>query len=373
MGGGKEKVQIENTNLENAIMLLVGIMAEVRPILQDEGLDYERGLVIFCENKEIYRQAWGIFQDMGAVKCKSVARKEWKIPNNRMGIYSYNKYDSEKGIFQFLQEEGFSPVLMAFGMAPDYLRREQNIIVLRLGTDMQEAQILHTFQGFCSNIRNNPDLIQRQIRLCRSAEFLQQACGEPLYISLGTAAEIFCSYFREKHDETQTRELRGILHQAISQSRELAECYAEDLESTGFIKKALENYIDGNGCIQIGKIDEIEGELAKAVQEEEAVLFDEEFYYIPEKILRKACESFRDSVSILSVKRALFDSGFLCCNDAKEGNYTVKKLLTNAYGCSFRPRFLKIKKEFFISGGSLGLEERRKKCTLEISTENYAG
>ena len=57
-----------------------------------------------------------------------------------MGIYSYNKYDSEKGIFQFLQEEGFSPVLMAFGMAPDYLRREQNLIVLRLGTDMQEAQ-----------------------------------------------------------------------------------------------------------------------------------------------------------------------------------------------------------------------------------------
>lgn len=102
-------------------------------------------------------------------------------------------------------------------------------------------------------------------------------------------------------------------------------------------------------------------------------MFDEEFYYIPEKILRKACESFRDSVSILSVKRALFDSGFLCCNDAKEGNYTVKKLLTNAYGCSFRPRFLKIKKEFFISGGSLGLEERRKKCTLEISAENYAG
>lgn len=80
-----------------------------------------------------------------------------------MGIYSYNKYDAEKGIFQFLQEEGFSPVLMAFGMAPDYLRKEQNLNVLRLGRDMQE---------------------------------------------------------------TQTRELRGILHQAINQSRELAECYA---------------------------------------------------------------------------------------------------------------------------------------------------
>ena len=79
-------MQIENTNLENAIMLLVGIMAEVRPILQDEGLDYERGLVIFCENKEIYRQAWGIFQDMGAVKCKSVARKEWKIQIGRAHV-----------------------------------------------------------------------------------------------------------------------------------------------------------------------------------------------------------------------------------------------------------------------------------------------
>ena len=190
---------------------------------------------------------------------------------------------------------------------------------------------------------------------------------------MGTAAEIFCSYFREKHDETQTRELRVILHQAIKQSLELAECYAEDLENADFIKKAIESCVDRNDGIKIGKIDEVEGELAKALQEEEAILFDEEYYYISEKILRKACEFFQDSVSILSVKRALLDSGFLCCNDAKEGNYTVKKLLTNVYGYSFRPRFLKIRKEFFMSGSSLGLEERGRKCTLEISMGNHVG
>lgn len=366
-------MQVENASFGEEIMLLLGVMAEVRPILQDERLDFEDGLVLFCEGKAIYRQIQGIFKEAGAVHCKSVGKTEWKIPNNRMGIHNYDKYDLEHEIFQFLREEGFSPVIIVHGMIPDFLRRGSNLIVLDQGTGIQEPLILNALQDFCSYIRSHPDLLQRQVRLCKTAEFLQQTCQEPLYISLEAAAEVFCSYFRETHDETQTKEKRDSFHQVIRQSMELAESYAEDLENTDFIKKAVENYIDANAGIQVGKVDEINGELTKAIQREEAILLDEKFYYMPERILRKACEPFQNSVSILGVKRALLDSGFLCCNDAKEGNFTVKKLLTNVYGYSFRPRFLKIKKELFMSGNSLGLEERRRRCTLEISTENHAG
>ncbi len=372
MGESKETEQI-GFGSDAGILLLINIMAEIRPLLIDERLDFQKGLVLFCADNAIGSRTESFFQKIGAAQCKSIGKSEWNIPNNRIGIHNYNRYDEERKVFEFLQNEMFTPVIVICGILPEFMKRGMNLIVLEQGIYTQGPLMLRTFKDFCDFIRNNPQLLQRQIRLCRSAEFHEQTCKGSLYISLEVAAEVFCIYYRENHDEIQSREMRISLHQAINRGVELAECYAEDLESTDFIKKAVENYIDANAGIQIGKVGEIDGELTKAVQWEEAVLYDDKFYYMPEKILRKACESFRDSVSILSVKKALLDSGFLCCNDAKDGNYTVKKLLTNAYGYSFRPRFLKIRKEFFMSGSSLGLEERGRKCTLAISMENHAG
>lgn len=370
MGEGQETVQV---GFDANIMLLVNVMAEIRPLLMDEGLDFGNGLTLFCEEKAASREIEEFFQSVGAGQCKTLGRSEWKVPNNRIGLHVFGRYEEERRIYEFLQEDTFTPVIIICGMLPDFLRAGQNLIVLEQGVEIQQAAISQAFQGFCAYIRNNPQLLQRQIRLCKSAEFLRQGGKEPLYISLEAAAEVFCGYFRESHDETQTKEMRISLHQAISQGMGLAECYAEDMESTDFIKKAVENYIDGNSWIRIGSVEEIDGELTKAVERNEAILFDGEFYYLPEKIFRSACELFRNAISVLGVKRALLESGFLCCNDAKEGNFTVKKLLTNVFGYSFRPRFLKIRREFFVSGNSLGLEERRRECTLEISTGNHAG
>lgn len=371
MGQGEEIVQVVE-NSDDAIMVLISVMAEIRPLLQDEGLDFEQGFVLFAEDGVVCRQIQRFFKGAGTEQCKTVGRSGWKIPNNQIGIHQYNLYDKEKDIFEFLYSENFTPIVLSNGMIPDFLKARFNLLIFEQGI-MHPSLLLHAFQEFCNNIHENPDLLQRQIRLCRTSIFFKEDCEKPLYLSLESAAEVFCDFYRESHDESETRQMRWFFHRAIVHHLELAECYAEDLETTDLIKKALENYIDENSWVQIGSVEEIDGELTKAVERDEAILFDGDFYYLPEKIVRSACRSFRNVASILSVKRALLESGFLHCNNAKEGNFTVKKLLTNVFGYTFRPRFLKISKKFFQSSDSLGLEERRKKCTLEISTENHAG
>lgn len=371
MGQAEEIVQVVE-NFDDAIMILISVMAEIRPLLQNEALDFEQGFVLFAEDSAVCRKIQRFFNEAGAEQCKTVGRSGWKIPNNRIGFHQYSLYDKEKEIFEFLYSENFTPTVLINGMIPNFLKEGFNLFIFEHGIT-QSSLMLHTFQEFCNDIHENPDLLQRQIRLCRTSIFFKEDCEKPLYLSLESAAEVFSDFYRESHDESETRQMRWFFHRAIVYHLELAECYAEDLETTDLIKKALENYIDENSWVQIGNVEEIDGELTKAVERDEAILFDKEFYYLPEKILRSACELFRNAVSILSVKKALLDSGFLHCNNAKEGNFTVKKLLTNVYGYSFRPRFLKIRKNFFMSGNSLGLEERREKCILEISTENHAG
>lgn len=372
MGESQENVQIELT-FDDAILLLTGIMAEVRPLLQDERLDFEKGLILFCEDNTICSKVWRFFKDAGNELCKSLRRSEWKIPNNKIGIHIYNQYDKEMEAFEFFQNDLFTPIIVVCGMIPECLKRNTNLIVFENVMNMQQSETLQVLRDFCEYVHANPTLLQRQLRLCKSSDFFQQSHENPLYISMETAAEIFCCYYRESHDEVRTRQQRLFFHHAIIHHLELAECYTEDLESVDLIRKVIENYIDGNSVVQIGKVSEIDGELTKAVEREAAILYDEKFYYIPEKILRYACEPFQNVASVLSVKRALLESGFLCCNDGREGNFTVKKLLTNVYGHSFRLRFLKIRKEFFLSDNSLGLEERRQKCTSEILMENHVG
>lgn len=371
MGESQEIVQVVE-NSDDAMMVLISVMAEIRPLLQDEELDFEQGFVIFAEDSAVCRQIQRFFKGVGTERCKTVGRSEWKIPNNRIGLHQYSLYDKEKEIFEFLYSENFTPIVLSNGMIPDFLKEGFNLIIFEQGIT-RPSLLLHAFQEFCNNIHTNPVLLQRQIRLCRTSEFFKDDCENPFYLSMESAAEVFCNFYRENHDEAETGKKRLLFHQAIAHHLELAECYTEDLEATDLIKKALENYIDENSWVQIGRVEEIDGELTKAVERDEAILFDGDFYYLPEKIVRSACRPFRNVASILSVKRALLESGFLYCNNAKEGNFTVKKLLTNVFGYTFRPRFLKISKEFFQSNDSLGLEERRRKCTLEISTENHAG
>lgn len=362
-----EKSEQMNLRIGGDMLLLINIMAEIRPFLLDAGLDFQGGIFIFCEDNQDMLRWRKELMDAGAECIKNLGKSNWKIRNNQVGFHLYGKYDKEADIANFLEENGFTPVVLSGGMVPEVLQEWPNRFVFESGAKIYGAIAQNDFQKFRSYAHTNPHALQKDVKLFRSSAFYARNKRIPsLWTGLRVAADVFFNCYRELYSEEETGRKHSGLVRAINYCKKTAENYLEEFDSCDLIRQALETYLDGNPQIQIVNAANIDGVLTESIRREEAVLFDENFYFIPEKILRCACEPFGDIASILSAKRALYDEGYLCSNAVKGGNFTVKKTLVNAYGQCFRPRFLKIKKEFFATAESLGLQERRPKCIVEI-------
>lgn len=373
MGEGEKTVQV-TIKFGGDIFLLLNVLSEIRPLLIDADLDFESGIIIFCEDGRKVVELQKSMINAGAEYVKNLGKNDSKIRNNQIGLHVYFKYDREADIIDFLKNDGFTPVILLGGVMPELLQEWSNVIVFERDMDIQMLRVLENFQRFVAYAHKNSNAIQKALKLFQTSEiFLQNTSNSMFHISLEAAAEIFCNYYREGHTELKTVQKRRNLSQEIVHVMGISEIYAEKFDSCDMVRKAVLNYVDENLQIQIGKVDDIDGAMTKAIEREEAILLDTEYYFIPEKILRCACESFRDVASILSVKKALWEEGHLCCNGTKEANFTVKKTVINAYGQCFRPRFLKMRRDFFESQDSLGLQERRNICTAEALADSHVG
>lgn len=373
MGASKENVQVTETEDLSNIIVLLNVVAEIQPILVDAGLALQHGITLFTENKKDYEMLQNNFLETGAVICKSFGKANQKVPNNKLGIHPYTLYDKEEAVNEFLESEGFIPVVMIYGIIPDFLRQDSNLLPFESNIRFKTMDFINSIQEFRTYAHQNSKLLLRAIGLFKTSKlFLQSQEPSSFITALEVAAEVFSSFYREHHNELQTEQKRAGLQHVVHYFKNLAECYMEECDVLDATKKSMVIYIDNHPQILLGRVDEAEGELAEAIQNELAILFDKDWYYIPERILRHACETITGVVSFPNIKRELHEQGILWCNNAAVKNFTVKKLLTNAYGYTFRARFLKIKKDFFISNDSLGLEERRAvKCFLEISMETH--
>ncbi len=365
MGSCEKKVSVkESAEYAGLCTLLLGIVAEIQPLLADEDLALQRGAVLYAEDGEDYEKMMRIFQGIGAVVCKNLGKIKPNVANNRMGIHPYKAYDHEDELDKFLENEGFTPAVATFKFIPDFMKRYE-IFVFRGGFDKDGvAAKFRLFQAFA---HQNPDIIQREIRRFKTSKrYLECQTKNSLTRAFEASAYVYGSFYRERHDEKDTETLIKYLRRAIVFSKEIAESYSEECDVAAAVKKAIEQYVDANQELMICKIDEVDGKAQRALQEREIILLDDEWYYLSDEILRLACEDMLPLVSIPSIKNELWRKGFLWCNATTEKNYTVKKVLTNVFGHTYRMRFLKIRRDFFVSCNSLGLEERRQNVYRQL-------
>lgn len=86
------------------------------------------------------------------------------------------------------------------------------------------------------------------------------------------------------------------------------------------------------------------------------IFYDEEAYYIQEKMLNKMCATLTETVTFHQIKLELLNEGTLLCNDLSKRSFTVKKAITCGDKVE-RKRFLALKKEAIESGEGQNLEE----------------
>lgn len=341
------------------IFLLINITAEIHPLLKKAGIGLREGLVIFAENSDIYYKILQYLKNTGAEFCKNMGKLNSDVPNNKLAIHPHHRYDREEAIIKFLDSDGFMPTIIVHSILPVSLSGSENLIVVEGSVGFQ-SESLKKLRSFVDYIHKNPKLLKKYIKFYLTSElYLQSVSKIRLQIAMEASAEVFCCYLREVYDETQSSQTRTFLQRAIRDCMARADCCGGEWDVLCATKRAIESYLDANPQILIGSIDAVEGNLEKAVEKSEAILYDGEFYYFPECVLRRACEMIRDIVSFAIVKRELAENGVLYTNQIEGGNYTVKKTIFNSYGFKFRARFLKIYGEFFDEDGDLGLWERR--------------
>lgn len=364
-------------NESGEIFLMINILAEINPFLKEEGLSHSGGIIVFTETSAAKNQFLSQMKAAGGVEVKTTkSRSDDDIPNNCFAIYTYKRYDKDVDVLAFLDQEEFFPIVLIYSVIPDVLQMRENIWVFKALKDEVMAQVLKELQAFKRYIRENPLIFQREMRLIRSSNVLQDTQrGNSLILGLIAAAQAYAIFYRERHDENETALKVNTLRNVINDFAEISESYIGKFDILPSVKWAVERYVENTEDLRIGNIYEVERELLEAVQNDNAILYDSEWYYIPQTVFKDICKKNLELVSDIVIKEELYKAGMLSCNELQKTNFTVKKIFFTSYGECLRKRFLKISKEFFITEDTLALEElgrRQEECTLDVLTEDLA-
>lgn len=351
---------------EGLILTLTLVVVEIHPLLQEEGLGLKNGLLFLTEERSKCELILEKLTMLGVAFCKSFTRTKM-LRNYQMGLRKYSHYDKESEILDYLEPGEFVPCLLVTGFIPDFLRGEKNLVPFeKVGFDVDK--IMNDLQGFRQFARTNPDRLQCVIRRFKTSQIYLERNGESeMQMVMILVADVFCDYYRDRRVESRTILKRQEFGKAIHYCIELAEKYTE-CDALEAIEKSIEQYVEQHSEVIVCRITEIGGKETGAIKEKNIILFDDDFYYIYEGLVRKACENLLELVSFPNIKKQLYEEGVIRCNYIGGNNYTVGKVLTNSYGQSMRERFLAFRKEFFMTMDSLGLEERRGEC--ECISEN---
>lgn len=352
MGESKEKGQLDASE----ILLQVGIMAEIYPFMIDGYVELRRGLILYVESQAKCDNVLRYLKGMGAVMINSLKKKRFKVPNYVPGVHLYNLYDKGENIEAFLNCEGIFPVLIVHSIVPESLRGISNLLPLEMDESLRTEEILGELKKVRIYVRQAPELVQSEMAKFATSKFeiLNRECS-PLRRALAASIAVYCKFYRDSHTEIETNQKYLELHKYVKNVERLSQTYSKEINDIEGLKNVIKNYVKRNENLRIGNINELEGDLLRAIQNESAILYDSQYYYMPDQILRESCDEILSEYSILNIKSALQREGFLICNNCRERNYTVKKILTSVYGHSFRKHFLKISRSFFENVGEIGL------------------
>lgn len=346
------------------IILLLSAYVHMRPVLKDSGICLNAGIVLLVSDVRKKDAIVQSLEQCGAVR-EVIYRNQ--IPtgfNFQMVLVEYKISLKRDTLEAFLENDKYQPVLVVSGILPEFLQGrnlvifddvqvEQEQVVLRKKAFKQFTDFVH------QNVKSVVDIIARFEEVKKGRRIEKKTT---LYQVLVCVALVYCYY---KAVVLKKPEMGGeylnILEDRIKKMYQEIEKLGVDVEVLPAVQKVLQNYVEQSLDTLIGNIDQVEGEVFQAVQEDKAILYDQDYYYIPDKLFRQITVPLQQVVSYSALKQALFQEGVLICNSTAD-NFTVKKLFYSVYGATLRLRFLKLSRSQIDGNGQLGLMERGKLC-----------
>lgn len=356
--------------IEEAVdaIFLLSAYAHVRPLFKEVGLSIYEGLIILITDLSRKEGIIKAFEQCGCVNSRIYRNKIPSFPNYKLVMIENQSFYRADIIEEFLACAGYFPMLIICGVIPENVKGHKNIICLEHEIDngieyAEERGDL--FKSFAAYSHENADDLVDVLKKFKGSGNFKKINEKPALYQALYGTSILYYYYRTsfvKNIEPSSH-FFDRMESCIRRLCESSEIYDRDTGISSTITNLLLKYFDTRNDFLFGKLDRVEGKLLSAVRKERAILYDEDFYYAPEKLLREATKSLQPILSYTAIKRELYQDGVLVCNDVLH-SYTVKKILVNAYGEVMRFRFLKLKRSRIDSEDGLSILERSVKiCT----------
>ena len=355
------------------IVGLLILAAQLYPLMQSLELSPEGGVIVCVENPQIKSAFVNYLKKLDAKQVKIRKLKKGLKRNYLLYFALFQSCDREDDVVEFLDDDTAMNMLIVPVFLPDFrmdcYTGEQLVFSEGLMISNGNPQIYAQMSEVILYIHQNSSLVYRELRLFseEANNYMDCYAGGKLWVMLKAAVLVWCTFFRETHTEEETLYERQRLNELVDYFAELPERLSSFDELGETVGTLLINYVNEQSDIIVGDADNVDAKLAEALQKKKAILGKGNFYYVPEEVLRSACKPIENVISFLKVKRSLYDEGHLVCNNVCGGNYTTKLLITNVYGYTCRPRFIKLQKEIVESATSIGFKRREdSQCMLEM-------
>lgn len=348
---------------ERRLIDLLAISGELNFLFYAKQFGLDKGVVLLLDENISRGSFISNLQDTcGAVRVNAPKRNcEKEVWNYQLAVSEYNKYQKWEELASFLDIKKFVPILVVKGIIPDELRDMAYVIEIspEMAKTMGTPEFRMEIGAMIKFIRENPDVVVRELELFRTSEvFLESDNNSQLLKNLLAAMRIYLSFYRSTHTDKETDTVKAEVECEIRNCVQRAEELEEEYDAVDTIRAVINRYFNENNDFEIFSVEEIDEETLKAVRIGKAVLHDTEYYWVCEPLFKRAGGVLMTVLSHIQIKKILRDEGILVCNQTGNTNFTVKKVLVSKNGQSFRERFIKLRKEFFISRDGLYLEER---------------
>lgn len=353
MYGRKLRIMENNLSKEDWILRLVLGTAFFDFPIKKSCYRRSGGMIIIAEDKE---ETDKIFDFLAESFCSVVSTlKEKKIEacNFQFVIHKYRKCEKIEKIQEFMEETDFFPVLLVAGMVPNELEEYGMIFRWRL-SQYNFAKLKKLEDEIYDYGVNNTEYMMIRLKQLQTSKYMMQLRGKSKnrdsMIWIFVVGSIWEDILRKnKMDEEEAehwffRYLNSAIH-ALEESDRLRECFDSDLAVRTCVLRTVEE----------GKV--VVHDIREKQNRENEILYNDDFYFISEQLLKKICAPLLETASFVQIKKELSNTGMLESNNV-DGNYTVKVCCFNSdTGKTQRFRFLKIHKEKLMTDEGLTLED----------------
>ena len=362
------------------IFLVLSLLAHIRVLIFDE-LDIRfNGIILYSMSHQVITRMQHVFERLSGFVEKLRGSKIPEAENFRLIYVLHSKRYQEETIEDFLTTDQYLPVLGVSGIIPKELRQFGEVFCI---DSVNEAEVdLGEVRDICDQIigyiHQNPEYIISCMKEVYTHANLSYDRDEMLKCALLATAIAYnhCCIalgFTSYDIEHYQRIIDSLCKTVCSEDCENEDSDVE-LEIESVVRVCLERHVEKNQQLLMGDVDCVDKDLWEAVRNEQAILYSDDFYYIPNMVLEEATQHLHrgnPELSFLKIKRLMYEIGVLLCNDVHH-NYTIKKDVLNPYtGKKERGRFLKVQRSALDAPGRLTLEERGGfRCTSVIAKEN---